>query len=89
MPRFIVFHKSLIADGSQDQLLEYGRKVLAGLAPGAEWLNSWWDAEEGRLICEWEAPTAEALRASVEPISDSLPIEALHEVQPIDPQWFR
>jgi hypothetical protein len=41
-----------------------------------------------RLFCEWEAPDADAVRASLEPVKDVLPVEALHEVQWIDPQWY-
>lgn len=87
MTRFIVTHS--MGQGSQDQLIERAKKVVASLAPGVEWLSSWWVLETEKLLCEWEAPDADAVQASLEPAKDLFPIEAIHEVQWIDPQWYR
>ena len=86
--RFLVIH-DMPPQVTQDQAIQGAKQVTASLAPGAEWLNSWWDAEADRLFCEWEAPDADSVRASLEVASDLLPIEAIHEVQKINPQWYK
>jgi hypothetical protein len=87
MARFIVIH-SIPAHATQDQTVDYAKKVMATLPPGTEWLNSWLSTE-GKLICEWEAPTADAIQASLEPVADLFPIQTLYEVEWIDPQWYK
>ncbi len=88
MTRFLVIH-DMPPQITQDQAIQGAKLVTASLAPGVEWLNSWWDAEADRLFCEWEAPDADSVRASLEVASELLPIEAIHEVQKIDPQWYK
>jgi hypothetical protein len=89
MARFIVIHGSS-PEASQDELIGSAREIAASLAPGTEWLNSWWIAGEmQKLFCEWEAADADAIRTSLEPVKDLFPIEAIHEAQWIDPQWYK
>jgi hypothetical protein len=87
MARFIVTH-SIPAQATQDQIIDGARKVAASLSPGTEWLNSWISSER-ILFCEWEAPDANAVRASLEPVKDLFGIETLYEVERIDPQWYK
>lgn len=87
MARFIVTHS--MAEGTQEQFVDGAKKVATSLAAGAEWLNSWWVAETEKLICEWEAPDAEAVRASLEVVKDLFPVETIHEAQRIEPQWYK
>jgi hypothetical protein len=88
MARFIVIHDVSI-ETTQDALIACARDVVASLAPGMEWLNSWWIAGEvQRLFCEWEAPDANAIRAALEEFEDLLPIETVHEAQWINPKWY-
>jgi hypothetical protein len=88
MARFIVIH-GIPPQATQDKLIAGARRVVASLASGTEWLNSWSAGKAEKLFCEWEAPDADAIRASLEPVKDLFPIEALHEVQWIDPQWYK
>jgi hypothetical protein len=86
--RFIVIHTAP-SHVTQDQAIDGARQVVASMAPGAEWLNSWWiPGQVQRLFCEWEAPDSNAVRASLEPIKDLMPIESLNEAQWIDPKWY-
>ena len=87
MSRFIVIH-GIPEQATQDQTIAGARKVVASLAPGTKWLNSWL-SKEAKLFCEWEAPDADAVRASVEVVQGLFPIEALYEVEWIDPQWYK
>jgi hypothetical protein len=87
MARFIVIH-NIPAQAAQDQIVDGARKVAASLAPGTEWLNSWL-ASESKLFCEWEAPDADAIRTSLEPVKDLFSIKTIYEVEWIDPQWYK
>ena len=87
MARFIVIHG--VTQATQDQIFESARAVVASLAPGAEWLNSWWVPATEKVICEWEAPDVNAIHASLGSAGDVLPIETIHEVQWVDPKWYK
>ena len=87
MARFIVIHKTP-PQATQDEIVEAARKVVASQAPDTEWLNSWSAGEAEKLFCEWEAPDADAVRASLEPTKELFPIEAIHEVQWVNPEWY-
>jgi hypothetical protein len=88
MSRFIVIHGAPPAI-TQDQVVDGAKSVVASLPADAEWLNSWAAGPEAKLICEWEAPDPEAIRAALEPIKDLFPIETMYEVEWIDPQWYK
>ncbi|UCC89475.1 MAG: DUF4242 domain-containing protein [Anaerolineales bacterium] len=88
MARYMVTHHST-PQASQEEVIQAARQVVASLPPGTEWLSSWWVAESGKLICEWEAPDPGVIRASLEPAKAFFPIETIDEVQWIDPQWYR
>ena len=88
MARFLLIHGA-VTDATQQQIIGAARKVMASLAPGAKWLNSWVAPGVWTLFCEWEAPDADAVVASLESAKDLLPIEAIHEVEWIDPEWYK
>ena len=88
MARFIAIH-STPPEATQEQLIGGARKVVASLAPGAEWLNSWAVPETDQFICEWEAPDVDAIRASLEPVKDLFPIETVYEVEWVNPEWYK
>jgi hypothetical protein len=87
MARFIVIHR-VPDQATQDQIIDAARQVIASLAPGVEWLNSWL-SREAKLFCEWEAPDADAIRTAIEAVKDICPIEECSEVERIDPQWYK
>jgi hypothetical protein len=88
MSRFIVIHGAP-AEITQDQVIDGARSVVASLPADAHWLNSWAAGPAAKLICEWEAPDVDAVRAACEPINDLFPIEAIYEVEWIDPEWYK
>jgi len=88
MSRFIVIH-GVPSEASQQELIAGARSVAASLPTGTDWLNSWAAGASGKMFCEWEAPDAEAIRAALEPVKHLFPVEALHEVEWIDPQWYK
>jgi len=87
MARFTVVH-GIAPHITQDQIVEGSRGAIRELATGTEWLNSWVAAQADTVFCEWEAPDADAIRASLESTTDVLPIQAIYEVERLDPQWY-
>ena len=81
MARFIVIH-DMPPQVTQDQAIQGAKQVTASLAPGAEWLNSWWDAEADRLFCEWEAPDKGAIEKIFTELS--IPYDGLYQVRVFD-----
>jgi hypothetical protein len=90
MARFLVIHRVSSSEISQDELFKRARGVITSLPPETKWLNSWWVAGESpMLFCEWEAPDADVVRASVGQVEDVFPIQSLQEVEWIDPEWYQ
>jgi hypothetical protein len=88
MARFIVIHGTPPAV-TQDQFIAGAKSVATSLPTDTDWLNSWVAGEAGKLVCEWEAPDADAIRASLQPVKDLIPIETIYEVEWIDPRWYK
>lgn len=86
MARYIVIHNVLVE--TQDQAVTGLRQLAASLPTGVEWVNSWWVAETGQMLCEWEAPDDGAIRDALAPFQEHAPIERIHEVEQIDPHWY-
>jgi len=87
MARFIVVHR-LPDVAIQEEVIAAGRAVLAALPKDTLWLRGWVVPEDDRLLCEWEAPDEEAVRASLRE-TELFPVEAIYPVAVIDPAWFK
>ena len=87
MARYLVIHATPVG-GTQDQIIGAAKTLAASLPPSLAWLNSWAAGEAERLFCEWEAENKETLLATLEPIKELFPIEAMHLVTWIDPAWY-
>ena len=62
MPRYII--ERVVPGLSRDELMAAGRRsvaVLAGL-PDVRWIRSYVSDAEGKIYCEYDAPSAEAIR---------------------------
>jgi len=88
MARFIIIH-TVKENVSQDEVVDVAKKVMRSLPADLKWLNSWFIPTEYRLICEWEGESESAVRTAVELVSDVWPIEIIHEVVHVDPDWYR
>ncbi len=86
MARFIVIHR-LPEAATQDEVVAAGQAILTRLSDDARWLAGWVVPADDRLLCEWEASDAGAIRAVLEGIN-LFPTEAIHPVGGIDPAWF-
>jgi hypothetical protein len=86
MARFIVVHK-LPAVATQDEVIAAGKAIVAASPNGSKWLRSWVVPDANQLLCEWEAPEQEVIRASLRRV-ELLPIKSIQTVADIDPAWF-
>lgn len=87
MPRYIVVHSTTgITD--QEEAVAGVRKMSRSLPADTKWLNSWMALQKPKMFCEWEAPDTETLLAALEPVLESTPVEAIHEVAHVDPSWY-
>jgi hypothetical protein len=61
MPRYII--ERLVPGLSRDELFAAGRRSAAVLAdmPDVRWIRSYVSDAEGKIYCEYDAPTAEAI----------------------------
>ena len=87
MPRYIIerFGPGL----SRDELMAAGRRsgaVLAGL-PDGRWIRSYVSDAEGKIYCEYDAPSAEAIREHAR--RAGLPADRISEIAlEINPTMF-
>ena len=89
MTRYLVSHDVKRIYSTQDELVSDWRGLRRRTNPEARWLASWWAASTRRLYCEWEAASAEAIRACFLPVElEMAPIDRVEEVVAIDPGWL-
>jgi hypothetical protein len=86
MARFIVVHE-LPAVTTQDEVVAAGKALITASSNGSKWLRCWVVPDANQLLCEWEAPEQEVIRASLRGV-ELLPIKSIQTVAAIDPAWF-
>jgi len=83
---FIALHQLTphmpVADAAQIVLrvLEHEKHVI-------QWVRYWWSDDTGRLVCLWQAPTAEAVWDTLR--RASVPTDAVYQVEEGDPGLLR
>ena len=55
--------------------------------PGVRWVRSYYSAEEGKVYCEYEAPSAQALFEHAR--IAGIPLDRCTVVQNLEPSMFR
>ena len=62
MPRFII--ERSVPGLTRDELMAAGRRSAAALAelPDVRWIRSYVSDVEGKIYCEYDAPSLEAIR---------------------------
>jgi uncharacterized protein DUF4242 len=87
MPRFII--ERSVPGLSRDQLFEAGRRSAAVLTdmPDVQWIRSYVSDVDGKIYCEYDAPSAEAIREHAR--RAGLPVDRIAEVAlEINPGMF-
>jgi hypothetical protein len=87
MPRYVI--ERSIPGLSRDQVLEAGRRSAAVLAemPDVRWVRSYVSDVDGKIYCEYDAPSAEAIREHAR--RAGLPVDRISEIAlELDPSMF-
>ena len=89
MTRYLVLHRVQTLYATQDDLLKDWRALRRRALAEPRWRTSLYAAASGRLYCEWEASSPEAIQACFLPAElEMAPIERIEEVVAIDPAWL-
>ena len=78
MPRFII--ERSVPGLTRDELMAAGRRsaaVLAGM-PDIRWIRSYVSDAEGKIYCEYDAPSADAIREHAR--RAGLPVDRVAEI---------
>jgi hypothetical protein len=87
MPRYII--ERTVPPLSRDELAAAGRRSVAVIAemPGVRWIRSYVSDAEGKVYCEYDAPSAEAILEHAR--RAGLPVDRISEVAlEISPAMF-
>ena len=87
MPRFIIERST--PGLTRDDLNEAGRRSVAALAemPEVRWIRSYVSDVDGKIYCEYDAPSVEAIREHAR--RAGLPVDRISEVAlEINPAMF-
>jgi hypothetical protein len=87
MPRYII--ERSIPPLSDDELYQAGRRSVAVLAdmPDVHWIRSYVSDVDGKIYCEYDAPSPEAIREHAR--RAGFPVDRISEVKlEINPTMF-
>ncbi len=87
MPRYLLFRTADEDMSWEDLEAAAHRSMEVAEQLGVRWIRSYWDVEEGKFYCEYEAPSVELLfeharRARV-------PLDHAVVVRELEPSMFR
>lgn len=88
MPKYVIVRTVGQLTDSEIEAASLRSLEAADQIPGVRWIRSYYSAEEGKIYCEYEAPSAElvfehARRAQI-------PIDSASEVvRELEPSMFR
>jgi hypothetical protein len=87
MPRYII--ERSVPGLTREELMAAGRRSAVALAdmPGVRWIRSYVSDAEGKIYCEYDAPSADAIREHAR--RAGLPADRISEVAlEVDPTMF-
>jgi hypothetical protein len=86
MPKYLI-HRT-VGQLSEDELDGAGKRSNDALAtmPEVRWIRSYYSAEEGKIYCEYEAPSLELLYEHAR--NAQLPIDGASVVRELAPAMF-
>lgn len=87
MPKYILVRT--MGEVSEEEMEAAARRSLEVLdqMPDVRWIRSYYSAEEGKLYCEYEAPSIELLFEHAQ--RASIPLDRAQVVQELEPSMFR
>jgi hypothetical protein len=86
MPKYIIFRT--VGAISEEELEAANLRSIETLEemPGVRWIRSYYSAEEGKIYCEYEAPSVEALIEHAR--KAGIPFDHAEVVRELEPGMF-
>lgn len=89
MPRYMV--ERSFPDGLHIPTDSSGAEALRGIVErnageGVSWVHSYVTPDKKRTFCVYDAPSAQAIRTAAD--KNGVPVDAIHEVQVLDPYFY-
>ena len=86
MPKYIVFRT--VGDISGEEIEAASLRSIEAMnqLPGVRWIRSYWSAEEGKVYCEYEAPSVEAIIEHAR--KARIPFDHAEVVRELEPDMF-
>lgn len=86
MPTYLLFRT--VGELNEEELDAASRRGMevASQMPGVRWIRSYYSAEEGKLYCEWEAPSLELLYEHAR--RAGIPLDHATIVRDLEPSMF-
>jgi uncharacterized protein DUF4242 len=87
MPRYVI--ERSVPGLTREQLTEVGRRSVAVLAdmPDVRWIRSYVSEAEGKIYCEYDAPSVEAIREHAR--RTGIPADRISEISiEVNPAMF-
>lgn len=87
MPKYILVRT--VGEVSEEEMDAAAKKSIEVMdqMPGVRWIRSYYSAEEGKLYCEYEAPSVELVFEHAQ--RAELPLDHCSVVQELEPAMFR
>jgi hypothetical protein len=87
MPKYIV-HRT-VGNISEEEIEAASLRSIEALdqMPGVRWIRSYYSAEEGKIYCEYEAPSVEAVMEHAR--RAGIPFDGAEVVRELEPSMFR
>lgn len=87
MPKYIIART--VGEISEEELEAASMRSIEALdqMPGVRWIRSYYSAEEGKIYCEYEAPSVELIYEHAQ--MAGLPVDRCSVVQELEPSMFR
>lgn len=82
MARYLVIHP-VGSEITVEAATPLARAAKAFSSAQAYWIKSWYAQEQGKLYCEWDGVSAEAVRQALEEAASTLPEEARAPIEGI------
>lgn len=87
MPKYVIVRT--VGQISEEELDAAGLRSLEALdqMPEVRWIRSYYSAEEGKIYCEYEAPSVELIYEHAR--MAGLPVDQCSVVRELEPSMFR
>ncbi|MEW6638604.1 MAG: DUF4242 domain-containing protein [Actinomycetota bacterium] len=87
MPKYIVVRT--VGQISEEEIQAAALRSIETLdrMPGVRWIRSYYSAEEGKLYCEYEAPSVDLIFEHA--LLANLPVDRAGVVRELEPSMFR